>query len=188
MADCCICKQKVGFGGKSANVKDYRDPKYLERVYKDAVRAGFPFEALVDGKNDDEEICNNCSYIVSDKKKTVQERMDELLGKSEMLEDMEAEKEEIEESKKQIQEKFKKKTPKYKQNWDKNGIVQFKNERIAILQRMWGQQVQFIIAYDELTEEGYRLMAIDEGKTVGQGGATGGANAYFYFQNMKYVK
>jgi len=30
----------------------------------------------------------------------------------------------------------------YKAQWDKNGIIQFKNERMAILQRMWGQQVQ----------------------------------------------
>ena len=51
-------------------------------------------------------------------------------------------------------------------------------------------QVEFIIAFDDLTEEGYRLMAIDEGKSGGDssGGFTGGVNAYFYFQNMKYVK
>lgn len=188
MADCCICKQKVGFGGKYANVEDFRDPKFLKKATERSNTAGFPFEALVDGKNDDEEICLTCDSIVRDKKKTVQERMDELLAKEDELKNLEEENEAREESKKHVQEKFREKTPKYKQNWDKNGIVQFKNERIAILQRMWGQQVQFIIAYDELTEEGYRLMAIDEGKTVGQGGATGGANAYFYFQNMKYVK
>lgn len=77
----------------------------------------------------------------------------------------------------------------FKAQWEKNGIVQFKNEHVAILQRMWGSQVQFIIAYDQLTKEGYRLMSIDEGKSGGQasGGFTGGVNAYFYFQNMKYV-
>jgi len=78
----------------------------------------------------------------------------------------------------------------YKAQWDKNGIIQFKSECIAILQRMWGQQVQFIIACDQLTKEGYRLMAIDEGKSGGQssGGFTGGVNAYFYFQKMDYVR
>ena len=78
----------------------------------------------------------------------------------------------------------------YKEQWDKNGVVQFKNEHVAILQRFWGQQVQFIIAYDQITKEGYRLMAIDEGKSGGQasGGFTGGVNAYFYFQRMKYVR
>jgi hypothetical protein len=78
----------------------------------------------------------------------------------------------------------------YKPTWDKDGIIQYKTEYIAILQRRWGMQVEFIIAFDDLTREGYRLMAVDEGKTGGQssGGFTGGVNAYFYFQNMKYVK
>ena len=80
--------------------------------------------------------------------------------------------------------------PIYKKQWVKNGIVQFKNDRIAILQRAWGAQVQFIVAYDQLTREGYRLMAIDEGKTAGQasGGFTGRLNAYFYFQRMEFVR
>ncbi len=78
----------------------------------------------------------------------------------------------------------------YKNHWNKNGIIQFKNERIAILQRSWGSQVEFIVAYDDLTKEGYRLMAIDEGKEGGQssGGFTGGVNAYFYFQKMEFVR
>jgi len=83
-----------------------------------------------------------------------------------------------------------KRTNQYKPSWNKNGIIQYKTDRIAILQRVWGRQVEFIIAYDDLTKEGYRLMAIDEGKSGGQasGGFTGGINAYFYFQKMKYVK
>ena len=78
----------------------------------------------------------------------------------------------------------------YKKNWNKRGIIQFKNEHFAILQRTWGYQVQFIVAFDDLTKEGYRLMAIDEGKEGGQasGGFTGGVNAYFYFQKMEYVR
>lgn len=78
----------------------------------------------------------------------------------------------------------------YKPTWDKNGVIQYKTEFIAILQRKWGMQVEFIIAYDDLTKEGYRLMAVDEGKSGGDsyGGFTGGVNSYFYFQNMKYVK
>ena len=78
----------------------------------------------------------------------------------------------------------------YKPNWDKNGVIQYKTEHIAILQRKWGMQVEFIIAFDDLTKEGYRLMAVDEGKTGGDssGGFTGGVNSYFYFQNIKFVK
>ena len=78
----------------------------------------------------------------------------------------------------------------YKPSWDKDGVIQYKTEFIAILQRSWGMQVEFIIAFEDLTKEGYRLMAIDEGKSGGDssGGFTGGVNSYYYFQNMKYVK
>ena len=76
----------------------------------------------------------------------------------------------------------------FKAQWDKNGLVQFKNDKIVILKRMVGQQVQFIVAYDKITEEGYRLMAIDEGMTAQGSGFSGGASAYFYFQKMDYVR
>ncbi len=48
-------------------------------------------------------------------------------------------------------------TPEYKKQWDKNGVIQFKNERIAILQRHYGAQVEFIIAFDDLTAEGSQV-------------------------------
>ena len=76
----------------------------------------------------------------------------------------------------------------FKAQWDKNGLVQFKNDKIAILKRMVGQQVQFIVAYDKITEEGYRLMAIDEGMTAEGSGFSAGTSAYFYFQKMDYVR
>jgi hypothetical protein len=78
----------------------------------------------------------------------------------------------------------------YKPGWDKYGVIQYKTEYIAILQREWGHLVEFIIAFDDLTREGYRLMAIDEGKSGGDSspGFTGGVNSYYYFQKMKYVK
>jgi len=76
----------------------------------------------------------------------------------------------------------------FKAQWDKNAIVQFKNNEIAILKRVWGQQVQFIIAYSQVTKEGYRLMAIDEGMEAQGSGFSGGASAYFYFQKMDYVR
>ena len=75
-----------------------------------------------------------------------------------------------------------------KANWEKNGVVQYKDEGLVILQRMWGQQVQFIVACAQITKEGYRLMAIDEGKEGSSGGFSGGVNAYFYFQKMEFVR
>lgn len=89
---------------------------------------------------------------------------------------------------KEMLEELNRREPEYKEKWNKNGIIQFKNERIAILQRSWGQQVQFIIAFDDLTKEGYRLMAQDEGKTGGDNTFSGGVNSYWYFQKMEYVK
>ena len=75
-----------------------------------------------------------------------------------------------------------------KSQWNKNGIIQFKDEAIAILERRWGSQVQFIVACSQVTKEGYRLMVIDEGKEGSSGGFSGGVNAYFYFQKMDYVR
>ncbi len=77
---------------------------------------------------------------------------------------------------------------KFKPAWDKDGVIQYKTEHMAILQRKHGSQVEFIIAYDDLTKEGYRLMAHDEGKEGQYGGLTGGLNSYFYFQKMEFVR
>jgi len=79
----------------------------------------------------------------------------------------------------------------YKEYWDKNGVIVFKNERIAILKRFQTAVVEFIIAYDDLTKEGYRLMTHHEGTRWNASGkfeASGGETTYFYFQKMKYVQ
>ena len=78
--------------------------------------------------------------------------------------------------------------PEYKKQWDKNGIIQFKNERIAILPRRYGAEVEFIIAFDYLTTQGYELKAIDEDKTGDTHGLLGGVNSYFYFQKKDSIK
>ena len=76
----------------------------------------------------------------------------------------------------------------YKKNWDKNGVVEFKSERFEILHRKHGKIVEFIVACDRVTKEGYRLMAIDEGMTISTGGVSGGINSIYYFQKIEYVK
>jgi zinc-ribbon domain len=70
----------------------------------------------------------------------------------------------------------------YKPLWDKSGVIQFKSDFIAILQRRYGSQVEFIIAFEDLTKEGYKLMAIDEGKESSI--SDGGINSYYYFQKL----
>jgi len=76
----------------------------------------------------------------------------------------------------------------FKAMWQKGRVVQFKNDKIAILMRAHNSQVQFIVAFDQVTREGFRLMAIDEGKEASAGGFTGGVSSYYYFQKMDYVR
>ena len=65
----------------------------------------------------------------------------------------------------------------YKSEWDKKNVVQFKNERIAILENKHGNQVQFIVAFDQVTKEGYSLMGVSTPQDAGV--------SHFYFQKMK---
>lgn len=76
----------------------------------------------------------------------------------------------------------------FKAMWQKGRVVQFKNDKIAILMRAHNSQVQFIVAFDQVTREGFRLMAIDEGKEASAGGFTGGVSSYYYFQKMDFVR
>jgi hypothetical protein len=76
----------------------------------------------------------------------------------------------------------------FKAMWQNGRVVQFKNDKIAILMRAFRSQVQFIVAYDQVTREGFRLMSIDEGKDASAGGFTGGVTSYYYFQKMEYVR
>ena len=85
-------------------------------------------------------------------------------------------------------EDLKYRVPQYKPLWDKNGVIQWKDEYCAILQRTLGLQVEFIIAFSDLTKEGYRLMTQDEGKSGGGNSFSGGVNSYYYFQKVKYVQ
>ena len=125
---------------------------------------GFENDPRVHAMSDEDRVCTDCMVAIKNQEKD--EKKSELKGRF---------------------EEINKRTAEYKEHWDKNGVVQFKNERIAILKRAVGAQVQFIIAYDDLTKEGYRLMAIDEGKEIAGGGITGGSSAYFYFQKIDYV-
>lgn len=98
---------------------------------------------------------------------------------------------EIKEEVKQRDAELTARVPQYKPSWNKNGVIQYKDEYCAILQRAFGRQVEFIIAFSDLSKEGYTLIAIDEGKTSGGDSGlniTGGVNSYYYFQKMQYVK
>ena len=66
--------------------------------------------------------------------------------------------------------------------------VVYKNERIAILKASTEKFERFLVAFDQVTKEGYRLMGSGIGlDSVSQWtGLAGTANAtYLYFQRMK---
>ena len=48
----------------------------------------------------------------------------------------------------------------YKESWNKKGIIEFKNERMAIVNKRGNGTVQFIIAIDTLLDEGYKIDGI----------------------------
>jgi hypothetical protein len=65
---------------------------------------------------------------------------------------------------------------------DKDGVIQFKSDNIAILQRKLGSQVEFIIAFEDLTKEGYELKGIDLAKESSS--FSDGADFFYYFQKF----
>src|SRR5215510_3352983 len=73
----------------------------------------------------------------------------------------------------------------YKPKWDKNGVIQFKSEYICILQRKWRSQVEFIVAFEDLTRDGYRLMSIDSAGKSNDDIVPAGTESYYYFQKME---
>jgi len=108
-----------------------------------------------------------------------------LFGKSSENEQLE---DDVKDSVKNRENDLVKRIPQYKPHWNKNGVIQYKDDVCAILQRAWGKQVEFIIAFSDLSKEGFTLIAIDEGKTGSQGNIAGGVNSYYYFQKVPTSK
>ena len=73
----------------------------------------------------------------------------------------------------------------YKKNWSKHSVIEFKNERIAILHNTPKLRVQFLRAFDDLTKEGYRLMA-SEHLDLSHNYDT--FTGFYYFQKIDFVK
>ena len=76
----------------------------------------------------------------------------------------------------------------FKDACDKKGTIVYKNERIAILKASTEKFERFLVAFDQVTKEGYRLMGSGIGlDSVSQWtGLAGTSNTtYLYFQRMK---
>lgn len=82
----------------------------------------------------------------------------------------------------QVEKDLHNRVEEYKKNWDKNGVIQYKDDHIAVLSRSKGMVVEFLIALSDCTKEGYVLRAIDEGKSVGGNTFSAGASSYYYLQ------
>ncbi len=167
---CCVCDNELGRFASKNKLSQFKEDFKIK--YK---KANIEIQNLAD----DDIFCGDCMMKFNTRMVEIENQVKE--EKNQVKEEKNAE---LTARYNEINSR----SEEYKQHWDKSGVIQFKNERIAILQRRFGQQVQFIVAYDDLTKEGYRLMAIDEGKEASGGSLAGGVNAYFYFQKMEFVR
>ena len=74
-----------------------------------------------------------------------------------------------------------------KNKWNKNGVYVWKGDNTACLQKRHNGQVQFFLAFEDLTQEGFILKAQDEGKEGQAGGFSGGMNSFYFFQRSNVV-
>jgi len=58
----------------------------------------------------------------------------------------------------------------FKETWNKGGIIEFKNERMAIINKTAGKTVQYIIAMDMVMAQGYKMEGVIPG--MGNAGTT----------------
>jgi len=93
----------------------------------------------------------------------------------------ENDKQEYRQLKKDNYQNLKDRVERYKPMWDKDGVIQFKSDNIAILQKL-GSQVEFIIAFEDLTKEGYELKGIDLAKESSS--FSDGVDFFYYFQKF----
>ena len=180
---CVICHfEKIGRFGASYKVKDLRKKAPPEVI------ALIPTELA-----DKDLVCLECKDAFGKAKKkpelavNLQESLKAVREQAVVVQEQNIEKEEMKTEVKEQYQDLLNRVPEYKPKWNKSGVIQFKNERIAILHRVYGRQVEFIIAFDDLTRDGYRLMAQDEGKEGHAGITSGGVDSYYYFQKIEYV-
>ena len=62
-------------------------------------------------------------------------------------------------------EDLKSRKAQYKSLWSGNDVIQYKDDYCAILQRSPDERIEFIIAFSDLTKEGYRVVAQSKGGT-----------------------
>jgi len=157
---CYVCEK---FGSHSYTVKDYwRSPQTPE------------------GMTRDDFVCYDCYQKVKKEvikyKKEHKEEIDRL-NKEENLE--------LKTFKEKQQKENKQRFDQIEKRFDKYGTIRYKDEYCAIVKKI--DDLSFIMAFSDLTREGYRLMAQDEGGQFHLGIASVGAGSYYFFQKIEYV-
>lgn len=104
-----------------------------------------------------------------------------MFGKSE-------EQKEEERIKKEKQDDLQQRVAQYKPLLDRKGVIVYKDEYCVILQKMKSKQVEFIIAFSDLTKEGYQLMARDVSEVIHNISSRDDTSLYYYFQKIDFVK
>jgi len=137
----------------------------------DMKQLSFQNRVIPTGMTSEDKVCNKCSQelgkIAKEERKIVNAEKNAEFAK--------------------VNDDLFRRSSEYKKHWNKNGIIQYKDDHIAILHRGIGGQVEFIIALSDCTKKGYRLMAIDEGKSGSSGGLTGGIDSYYYLQKKEDI-
>ena len=179
MAYCFVCNKK---GFHTYTLKDYwRSPQTPEGMTKDdfvCVHCYHKVKKLVlEYKNENKK---EIDRLNSEEKEKEKEKEKAVREREKVSERAERERLKLEE------EKI---ISKISNNYHKYNVVIYKDEYCALLHRISGQskEIQFIKEFSDLTREGYRMMAQDEGGSLNLGIGTAGIDSTYFFQKIEYI-
>jgi len=126
-----------------------------------------------EGMTETDRVCGDCYFKVQ----------------KEVLKYKKEHKEEIKRLDKKKEEKEEIILGEIKNKYQKYGVVKYKDEYCAILEKISGERTEllFIKEFSKLTQEGYRMMAQDEGGSFHLGLESVGTNSFYFFQKIEYV-
>jgi len=133
-----------------------------------------------EGMTENDLVCGDCYFKV---KKEVLEYKKEHKEEIDRLSKEDESKQKILD--KQQSEEMEKRYDEIEKRFHKHETIMYKDEYCAIVKKI--EDFAFIKAFSDLTREGYRLMAQDEGGQFHLGIASVGAGSYYFFQKIEYV-
>lgn len=109
-----------------------------------------------------------CNVVISKKKSTLKKELTD----------------EVQEDKKQLIGKVKN----IKKLWKNKEIVQLKTDAIAVLFKKRGYEDEFFTEFDNLTNEGYKMVLMEPVKVIDAGPIDIQIENYYYFQKGSLIK